>query len=81
MRIRLMIGALLLTLCSPFACANNSIYSQLDKNQDGVISIKEAVSEPILLASFGDIDKNGDGKITQKEFSSSELAKKLAARF
>lgn len=72
------VAAILAVLITLPSIAQQSFYSRLDKNRDGVISIKEAVSEPAFLASFGEIDKNRDGKITPHEFFASQLAKKLA---
>lgn len=77
-RKRLAAAMLLAVLITFPSIAQQGFYSRLDKNRDGVISIKEAVSEPALLASFGEIDKNRDGKITPFEFSASQLAKALA---
>lgn len=49
------------------------IISKLDVDQDGFISIKEAVSNTELLRQFGMIDTNDDGKLSEKEL--------LASRF
>lgn len=46
-------------------------FSSLDTDQDGFISIKEAVANPDLLASFGKLDLNGDGKLSQVEIAKS----------
>lgn len=47
--------------------ANETLLKKLDVNNDGKISIKEAVAEPKLLAVFGQIDKDGDGNISKIE--------------
>ncbi|MDM7859957.1 calcium-binding protein [Alteromonas sp. ASW11-36] len=39
----------------------------LDTDQDGFISLKEAVGDSLLLKNFGLIDTNEDGKISQEE--------------
>jgi Ca2+-binding EF-hand superfamily protein len=48
-------------------CANEDLIEKLDQNQDGLISIKESVADPNLLAIFGSIDRNFDGFITKLE--------------
>lgn len=53
--------------------AKNSYLEQIDSDKDGYISIKEAVSDPNLLAVFGKIDSDGDGKISQKELEATDL--------
>jgi hypothetical protein len=66
-------AGLLQTTFSFNAQAQTIDFEALDKNQDGNISIKEAVADPNLLAEFGKIDRNGDGKINLKELNSSPL--------
>lgn len=51
----------------------NSYLEAIDQDKDGYISIKEAVSDPNLLAVFGKVDANGDGKISAKELSETDL--------
>ena len=70
-------AALQLTL-SASAKAQDDIIQKLDQDQDGKITIKEAVADPVILASFGKIDVNGDGKITKQELDNMEQAKKRA---
>lgn len=52
------------------AMADSELIEKLDLDKDGQITIKEAVADPVVLASFGKIDTDGNGKI-----SSIELAK------
>jgi hypothetical protein len=52
--------------------AQDLTLEQLDTDQDGKISIKEAVADPVLLASFGRIDTDGDGKISKDELAAAE---------
>jgi Ca2+-binding EF-hand superfamily protein len=52
------------------ARADSELIEKLDLDKDGQITIKEAVANPAVLASFGKIDTDGNGKI-----SSFELAK------
>jgi Ca2+-binding EF-hand superfamily protein len=56
------------------ARAGSELIEKLDLDKDGQITIKEAVANPAVLASFGKIDTDGDGKI-----SSIELAKTIVA--
>jgi hypothetical protein len=69
----LLFAGLVQTTFSFYAQAQTIDFEELDKNQDGNISIKEAVANPGLLAEFGKIDRNGDGKINTKELNSSAL--------
>lgn len=55
------------------AQSQTSRIEKMDENKDGFISIKEAVSDPNLLAVFGKIDINGDGKISRKELEATNL--------
>lgn len=45
------------------------IIAQMDLDEDGMISIREAVADPNILAIFGKIDTDGDGKIDYDELS------------
>ena len=47
--------------------------SRLDQDKDGKLTIKEAMSDPVLLAAFGKIDTNGDGQISQRELDAAKL--------
>lgn len=69
----LLVAGLIQTTFSFYAQAQTINFDELDKNQDGNISIKEAVANPRLLAEFGKIDRNGDGEINIKELHSSAL--------
>lgn len=73
----LLFAGLVQTTFSFYAQAQAIDFEELDKNQDGSISIKEAVANPSLLAEFGKIDRNGDGKINIKELNSSTLLSAL----
>lgn len=57
-------------LMSMSARANVDLIKKLDLDEDGQITIKESISEPSILASFGKIDTNGDGKISSIELQS-----------
>lgn len=54
-------------IASARAYAQVDLIAQMDQDEDGLISIREAVADPNLLAAFGKIDTDGDGKISQAE--------------
>lgn len=69
--------SLLLVIFSSMLCAVNAQtipeadkMLELDQDEDGTISIREAVADPSLLALFGKIDTNGDAKISIEELKS-----------
>jgi Ca2+-binding EF-hand superfamily protein len=70
----ILISGILHMMISVSARAEEDTIKRLDQDQDGFITIKEAVVEPTLLATFGKIDTNHDGKISRVE-----LDKVLAA--
>ncbi len=43
-------------------------FTDVDKNQDGVITQAEAAADQDLLATFIDADLNADGYLTPSEF-------------
>lgn len=55
------------------ANAAKTLMGQLDTNNDGVISLKEAVRHTALLRNFGLIDDNEDGQLSEDELAKSEL--------
>ena len=55
------------------ANAQTDLMTQLDADQDGLISLKEAVSNTALLRNFGLIDQNEDGLLSMEELLESEL--------
>ncbi|MDU0354793.1 hypothetical protein RS130_13465 [Paraglaciecola aquimarina] len=59
------------TSFSSLAGDDEALIDKFDLDQDGQISIKEAVAEPQLLAAFGKIDTDGNGVITKQELSKS----------
>jgi hypothetical protein len=68
-------SGLFLLVASSLVVAQEHTLEQLDTDEDGKISIKEAVADPVLLASFGKIDTDGDGKISKEELASLDLIK------
>ncbi|WP_420935454.1 calcium-binding protein [Alteromonas sp. A081] len=51
----------------------NMLMQQLDKDNDGFISLREAVQHIELLRNFGLIDDDEDGRLTEKELANSKL--------
>lgn len=51
------------------ASADIGLIAKLDLDKDGQITIKEAVANPAVLASFGKIDTDGNGKISTIELA------------
>ncbi|WP_100641956.1 EF-hand domain-containing protein [Alteromonas facilis] len=56
--------------------ASADLLATLDTDQDGYISLKEAVSDAKLLENFGVIDTDEDGKISQEELAAASAAAK-----
>ncbi|MFT6284519.1 MAG: hypothetical protein ACJAXM_000991 [Arenicella sp.] len=54
--------------------ADNELIEKLDLDKDGQITIKEAVADPAVLASFGKIDTDGNGKISLIELAKIKVA-------
>ncbi|MBC3764418.1 hypothetical protein H8B19_00895 [Neptunicella marina] len=52
--------------------AVNHWIARLDQDEDGKLTIKEAMADPVLLASFGKIDTNGDGQLSQAEMDKAQ---------
>lgn len=55
------------------ANAQDELVARLDVDQDGLISLKEAVSHTELLRNFGLIDQNEDGLLSMEELAASDL--------
>lgn len=69
----IILSGIFVSLYSMTCTAQNSYLERIDADKDGFISIKEAVSDPRLLAVFGKVDVNGDGKISPQELSATDL--------
>ena len=54
------------------ANADETLISELDEDQDGFISLKEAVADTRLLRLFSAIDENGDGQLSVEELEDSK---------
>lgn len=55
--------------------AQESLMATLDKDLDGLISLKEAAAHATLLENFNLIDVNEDGYISMDELIASEISK------
>ena len=60
--------------------AETTMIAQLDVDQDGLISLKEAVSDTELLRKFGRLDDNKDGKLSEQELLNSEFVVRATAK-
>ena len=49
----------------------------MDSDDDGFITLREAVKNTDLLREFGDIDINEDGKISEAELISSDYGREV----
>lgn len=49
--------------------ANDDLFSQLDTNSDGLISVEEASADSSVAASFTELDINKDGYLSALEFA------------
>ncbi len=61
------------SVASAHAEEHADLMTQLDSDQDGLISLKEAVRNTELLRNFGLIDQNEDGLLSMDELLASEL--------
>ena len=58
---------------SASASADSKLIEKLDLDKDGQITIKEAVADLAVLASFGKIDTDGNGKISSVELAKAKV--------
>jgi Ca2+-binding EF-hand superfamily protein len=65
--------ALVQLLIPVSAKSDNELIEKLDLDKDGQITIKEAVANPAVLASFGKIDRDGNGKISPLEMAKTKV--------
>lgn len=56
------------------ASANESLLATLDKDHDGLISLKEATGHQKLLEDFNLIDINEDGYLSMDELIASDMS-------
>ena len=50
------------------APTGDTVFDQLDANQDGYLSKNEVMGDPGVAQNFAKIDKDGDGKISVDEW-------------
>jgi len=56
------------------AAADESMYKNLDANQDGAISQEEAAAMPGLNEKWVELDVNADGTVDEAEFAKMEVS-------
>ena len=71
----MLVQGLLALLISSAANAQESLMATLDKDQDGLISLREAAGHRTLLENFNKIDRNEDGYISLDELEESKISK------
>jgi Ca2+-binding EF-hand superfamily protein len=71
----MLVQGILAILISNAANAQESLMATLDDDQDGLISLREAVGHKTLLENFNKIDANDDGYISLDELDASEISK------
>lgn len=57
------------------------IFEELDKNEDGKVSLQEAQVSPALIKGFEKIDSNKDGFLSLDEFSQLQIGATQARRY
>ena len=57
--------------------ASEAFMANLDSDDDGFITLREAVKNTDLLREFGDIDINEDGKISEAELIRSDYGREV----
>jgi hypothetical protein len=63
------IGALSLAAGASAQDEGGRTFSQLDRNQDSLVSVSEAQADEGVRSSFAKADINGDGFVSRGEFS------------
>jgi Ca2+-binding EF-hand superfamily protein len=71
----MLVQGILAILISTAANAQESLMATLDDDQDGLISLREAVGHKTLLENFNKIDVNEDGYISLDELDASDISK------
>lgn len=61
------------------APAAQEFMEQMDSDEDGYITLREAVKNTDLLREFGQIDIDEDGKISEAELISSDYGREILA--
>ncbi|MFT6270806.1 MAG: Ca2+-binding EF-hand superfamily protein [Alphaproteobacteria bacterium] len=56
------------------ANASDDLFTELDINADGTISITEAEAHEVLLANFAAVDIDSDGYVTKGELVASGIS-------
>ncbi|KXI27725.1 EF-hand domain-containing protein [Paraglaciecola hydrolytica] len=59
----------LCALASTAVLADEALFTQLDTDSDGFISISESVADSDVSAKFAELDTNVDGYLSAEEFA------------
>ena len=70
---KLTLPAIALLFSGASVAAGPSVYQDLDADQDGAISQKEAAAMPKLTNKWQELDANADGKLDEAEFAKFEM--------
>lgn len=71
----MLVQGVLALLLSSVANAQESLLATLDNDQDGLISLREAIGHRVLLENFNKIDTDEDGYISLVELEASQITK------
>ena len=66
----LSVVVVLLAACSVSGQERASSFEALDKDKDGLISVREAKTDRQVASQFASADKNQDGFLSREEFNS-----------
>ena len=69
--------ALITTFSAAAIPTSQEFMARMDSDEDGYITLREAVKNTDLLRAFGDIDINEDGKISEAELISSDYGREV----
>ena len=71
---KLTLAALAILVSGGATAADESMYKNLDANQDGAISQEEAAAMPGLNEKWVELDVNADGTVDEAEFAKMEVS-------
>ncbi|GGF71401.1 hypothetical protein [Alteromonas lipolytica] len=77
MRTLIIAVAALTTFSAAAIPTSQEFMAKMDSDEDGYITLREAVKNTDLLREFGEIDINEDGKISEAELISSDYGREV----